>query len=39
MIKDLKQGKKLVLPSMLYNPTEEYKNKYKDMGYREIQNG
>ena len=36
MTKDLKEGKSIVLPSMLCNPTEEYKNKYKDMGYNVV---
>ena len=36
MTKDSKEGKNIVLPSMLCNPTQEYKNKYKDMGYNVV---
>ena len=32
----LKENKKIVLPSMLCNPTQEYKKKYDDMGYKVI---
>lgn len=36
MTKDLKNNKKIVLPSMLCNPTQEYKKKYGEMGYNVI---
>ena len=36
MTKDLKQNKNIVLPSMLSNPTQEYKNKYTDQGYKVV---
>ena len=36
MTEDLKQGLKIVLPSMLCNPTQEYKNIYTDQGYKVV---
>ena len=36
LTKDLKQNKKIVLPSMSSNLTQEYKNKYKDEGYNVV---
>ena len=36
MTKDLEQNKKIVLPSMLCNPTQEYKKKYTDQGYNVV---
>jgi hypothetical protein len=36
MTKDLQQGLKIVLPSMLCNPTQEYKKKYTDQGYKVV---
>jgi hypothetical protein len=36
MTKDLKNNKKIVLPCMLCNPTQEYKNKYNDEGYKVV---
>ena len=36
MTKKLKENKKIVFPCMLCNPTQEYKKKYDDMGFKVI---
>jgi hypothetical protein len=36
MTKDLKNNKKIVLPCMLCNPTQEYKNNYTVEGYKVV---
>ena len=36
MTKDLTEGKDIVLRSMLRNPTQKYKKKYTDQGYKVV---